>query len=159
MRTKTNVRKRLSGAGFGALLAALCLLGAGCTKEAREEYGLPKGVEAFCLEWFPDERIVGSEPCDGGVRVSLCRGTEAVFDALGTTWLRVANMKRGVPRGLVAGPVEEYLDAYYPDDKALLLERCDGFRVGLDAKVLLTFDADYGVTVTPWEIVDVIPEF
>ena len=37
------------------------LLIAGCTKEDRPESQVSETVKSFCLQWFPNERIIASE--------------------------------------------------------------------------------------------------
>lgn len=139
-------------------IAVLCLLAAGCTKEDRADAEVPETVKAFCLQWFPNERIVSAAEADGGIWVTLCGGTTAAFDASGS-WTRIENRERALPRGIVSGPIEEYLAAHYPDSRILLLEHRKGYRVGLDSEVVLTFNEDFQVTVQAWEDVDVIPIF
>ena len=134
------------------------LLIAGCTKEARPESQVSETVKSFCLQWFPNERIIASERSGDGVQVTLCGGTMAVFDA-SDNWTWIENRERALPSGIVSGPIEEYLAEHYPEARILLLEHRKGYRVGLDSEVVLTFNEDFQVTVQPWEDVDVIPIF
>ena len=53
------------------------LLIAGCTKEDRPESQVSETVKSFCLQWFPNERIIASERSGDGVQVTLCGGTMA----------------------------------------------------------------------------------
>lgn len=138
---------------------AFCLFAAGCTREDRPESSIPETIKTFCLHWFPDERIVAEEASgDGGFRVSLCGGTSAVFDASGN-WTRIENRERALPSGIVAGPIEEYLAANYAEARILLLEHRDGYRVGLDSEVTLTFNEDFQVTLQSWKDADPVPIF
>lgn len=63
----------------------------------------------------------------------MCRGTQVLFDS-GSRWLRIENPARALPRGIVAGPVEEWLDEQRPAARVLLLEHTDGYAVGLDTR-------------------------
>lgn len=139
-------------------MAVLCLLAAGCTKEDRPASPVSEAVNSFCQQWFPRERIIASERCGDGVRVTLCGGTVTLFDA-SDNWTRIENRERALPSGIVAGPIEAYLSGHHPDDRILLLEHRGGYRVGLDSEVLLSFDEEFHVTVQSWEDVDVIPIF
>ena len=69
----------------------------------------------------------------------MCRGTQVLFDS-GSRWLRIENPARALPRGIVAGPVEEWLDEQRPAARVLLLEHTDGYAVGLDTRELVRFD-------------------
>ena len=80
-------------------------------------------------------------------------GTQVLFDS-GSRWLRIENPARALPRGIVAGPVEEWLDEQRPAARVLLLEHTDGYAVGLDTRELVRFDTDFSVTISPWEVAE-----
>lgn len=86
-------------------------------------------------------------------RARMCRGTQVLFDS-GSRWLRIENPARALPRGIVAGPVEEWLDEQRPAARVLLLEHTDGYAVGLDTRELVRFDTDFSVTISPWEVAE-----
>lgn len=140
------------------LIAAGGLLLGGCTKEERADAALTAAMQEFVERWFPDERVRETTREGTGLRVRMCRGTQLVFDA-GSRWLRIENRSKALPRGIVAGPVEEWLDEQRPAAQVLLLEHGDGYAVGLDTGELVSFDADYRVTIRPWEVADNGAEF
>ena len=104
---------------------------------------------------FPAQRIAARETEREGafLRVRMCRGTQVLFDS-GSRWLRIENPARALPRGIVAGPVEEWLDEQRPAARVLLLEHTDGYAVGLDTRELVRFDTDFSVTISPWEVAE-----
>lgn len=140
------------------LIAAATLLSWGCTKEERADAALTAAMQEFVERWFPDERVRETTREGTGLRVRMCQGTQLVFDA-GDRWLRIENRTKALPRGIVAGPVEEWLDEQRPAARVLLLERGDGYAAGLDTGELVSFDADYRVTIRPWEAADNGAEF
>ena len=83
----------------------------------------------------------------------MCRGTQVLFDS-GSRSLRIENPARALPRGIVAGPGEEWLDEQRPAARVLLLEHTDGYAVGLDTRELVRFDTDFSVTISPWEVAE-----
>lgn len=140
------------------LVTAAGLLLGGCTKEERADAELTAAMQEFVERWFPDERVRETAREGTGLRVRMCRGTQLLFDA-GGQWGRIENPFRALPRGIVAGPVEEWLDEHRPEARVLLLEHADGYAVGLDTRELMRFDDDFHVTIQPWKDVDNHVEF
>lgn len=135
------------------VLMILGLLVVGCTKEERADAELTATMREFVGWWFPDERV-RETVCEGAyLRVRMCRGTQVLFDA-GSRWIRIENHARALPRGIVTGPVEEWLDAQRPAARVLLLEHTDGYAVGLDTREMVRFDADFSVTISPWKVTE-----
>ena len=99
------------------------------------------------------DRCLETEREGAFLRVRMCRGTQVLFDS-GSRWLRIENPARALPRGIVAGPVEEWLDEQRPAARVLLLEHTDGYAVGLDTRELVRFDTDFSVTISPWEVAE-----
>ena len=84
----------------------------------------------------------------------MCRGTQVLFDS-GSRWLRIENPARALPRGIVAGPVEEWLDEQRPAASRLpTWAGISGYAVGLDTRELVRFDTDFSVTISPWEVAE-----
>lgn len=133
--------------------ALVCLLGTGCTKEEREEPAVPEAVQAFCTQWFPEERIREAVKEGSELRVRMCRGTLLLFDEK-NEWTSIENLRRPLPRALAAAPVQEWLDDNRPSAEVLLLERRTAYTVGLDTQELLLFDDGFRVTIKPWKTVD-----
>ena len=130
-----------------------CLTAAGCTKEERADAELTAAMREFVGRWFPDERVRETEREGACLRVRMCRGTQLLFGA-GSRWIRIENPARALPRGIVAGPVEEWLDAQRPAARVLLLEHTDGYAVGLDTREMVRFDADFHATISPWKVAE-----
>lgn len=135
------------------VLMILGLLVVGCTKEKRADAELTAAMREFVGRWFPDERVRETEREGAFLRVRMCRGTQVLFDA-GSRWIRIENPARALPRGIVAGPVEEWLDAQRPAAWVLLLEHTDGYAVGLDTREMVRFDADFHATISPWKVAE-----
>lgn len=139
------------------VLMILGLLVVGCTKEERADVELTAAMREFVGRWFPDERVRETEREGAFLRVRMCRGTQVLFDA-GNRWIRIENPARALPRGIVAGPVEEWLDAQRPAARVLLLEHTDGYAVGLDTREIVRFDTDFHATISPWKVAEKVAE-
>lgn len=62
--------------------------------------------------------------------------------------------RQALPRGIVAEPVEEWLDEQRPAARVLRWSHTDGYAVGLDTRELVRFDTDFSVTISPWEVAE-----